>query len=162
MLVVPSMVITVTVSRHLALRLFALEQARRRDAALLRLGNSLIGVSDDTRIRELARACTEEIVAATPGLRLITVDDHAPDVVVVERFGEFGKPTPTLPATVLPADRTLGEPQPPLDGGPLTTSVGRALHWLAVPVPDRPARWTFVGWRRVAPARGPQAPVRRP
>jgi hypothetical protein len=108
-LVVPSVVITVTMSRHLALRLFALEQARRRDAALLRLGNSLIGLSDDTRIRELARACTEEIVAATPGLRLITVDDHAPDVVV-ERFGSSGSRRRPCPPRCCPPTARSANP----------------------------------------------------
>jgi hypothetical protein len=64
---VAGMFLTASVARYLALGLFARDAAQRRDAALVRLGNRLIGVTDRAEIVGAARECTHALCAATDG-----------------------------------------------------------------------------------------------
>jgi hypothetical protein len=65
---VAGMFLTVGVARYLALGLFAREEAQRRDAALVRLGNRLIRVTDRGEIQGAAKECAAALCAATGGL----------------------------------------------------------------------------------------------
>ncbi len=148
---VPAMVLTVVVSRYLVLSLFAREQAQQRDAALVRLGRGLIGAWDVTALHQLARACAVAITDATPGLRMILVEDgdDETELAVLERHGAFERQPATLPRAALPTDLTAQTPRPARDGAAISAAVGVPAQWLALPV--LPGSTLLVG----APSRVP-------
>jgi diguanylate cyclase (GGDEF)-like protein len=148
---VPQMFLTAGVARYLGLSLFAREQAQKRDAALMRLGHRLIGLTDREDIRRQVFACTDAICAATPGLRLVTVLLSGNGAVVVDHAGDLPVVPAMLPTSILPID-PLGGVQPLPASGPLAAAAGADCTWLGVPMADDAPGWILIGApRRVPP-----------
>jgi diguanylate cyclase (GGDEF)-like protein len=146
---VPVMFLTTGVARYLVLSLFAREQSQGRDAALVALGNQLIGTTDPVVITQRATECAGVLCATTPGLRLLVIliiDDRA---VVVDHHGGPERAPATLPMSVLPVDEAGGV-QPVPDEEPLAGLAGPRAGWLAVPLVDDTRGWVLIGCPRRA------------
>jgi GGDEF domain-containing protein len=141
----PAMFVTMAVARHLALGLFARERSQLRDAALLRLGNALFGVTDRGAIYELATDCSSAICAATPEMLVLVVMGIGTEQRVDVMAGEFRYVPTRLPAGVLPLDATPGVPWPLLDSQPLADAAGIPSEWLGLIMPEEPGGWFLLG-----------------
>ena len=119
------------VARHLATVLFERQQAQACDAALVRLGTHLLGVTDTAEIEQRAWETTQEICRVTPGLRAVHVADGDDRLRVLRSVGPPGQVPVTLDRTWIWSgpDNTAGAP-----GG-----------WTAVPFPDAPGQYMLVG-----------------
>jgi len=99
--VVPMMVVTVVISRHLAANLQARERAARRDAVHVAVGSELLGVTDETEIRRIAWVAIAGICAVTPGLRVLKVVRVQGAWRVERATGELAAVPTTLPPDLL-------------------------------------------------------------
>jgi diguanylate cyclase (GGDEF)-like protein len=142
----PTMFLVVAVFRYLALSLFAREESQRRDAALARFGAELLGLTDQ---REIYR-CTREAVAAfsatTAGLQaFVGFRDAETGAIRLMDQALF----PDGPAVRQPE----ASPSPAVPREPIVVSGSAALSraagfegkWLALPLPDQPSQWIFLG-----------------
>jgi diguanylate cyclase (GGDEF)-like protein len=150
---VPLLLLTMAVARHHADGLFTRGQSRQRGAALVRLGNELIGVTDKATIYQRSRECALAICAATPQLRALFAHGAGDTQLVGEYAGTFRQVPHALPRTVLPVG---AEPQlgawPLADQQLLNEAVGVPCAWLALPMPEEPDGWILLGApRRVPP-----------
>jgi diguanylate cyclase (GGDEF)-like protein len=142
---VPVMFLTVSVARYLVLSLFTREQSQERGAALVRLGNALIGLTDPVQIRRHATECAHALCAATPRLRLLLVRtvDAGSDPEVVDHAGEVRDIPPTVPMAIL--QRGSNGEQPVAGPGPLAGIAGPEVRWHVVPLADPPGGWILAG-----------------
>lgn len=149
----PIILLTMAVARHLALGLFTRGQSRQRDAALVRLGNELIGATDKATILQRARECAMAICAATPGMRALFLHGDADAQVVVGQGGPFRRTLGSLPRTVLPArPEGISGAWPLIDHRLLDDAAGARCEWLALPLPEEADSWIVLGGpRRVPP-----------
>ena len=150
---VPLLLVTMAVARHHADGLFTRGQSRQRGAALVRLGNELIGVTDKATIYQRARECAAAICAATPQMRALFAHGAGDTQLIAEYAGTFRQVPHALPRAVLPA---RAEPQlgawPLADQQLLNDAVGVPCAWLALPMPEEPDGWILLGApRRVPP-----------
>ncbi|WP_129337386.1 sensor domain-containing diguanylate cyclase [Cellulomonas endophytica] len=160
----PIMLMTVLVARHLALGLFAREQAKRRDAALARLGTALIGERDREEILRLTGATADALCDATPGLRLLVARAEADGLVVARTAGPWRAVPERLPLGVLPPGAAAAGGRAALravggagdgaetvtvlavaDDAALADAAGEAVRWSCLPLPDGPGLWQLVG-----------------
>jgi diguanylate cyclase (GGDEF)-like protein len=170
---VPVMLLTVAVARHHALGLFTRGQSRQRDAALVRLGNALIGVTDKATIYDCSADCARSICSATPEMRAVFLRGGGDRSRVTGCAGDFRRPPLTVPASVLPASVLPGSsPSGSSPSGPvlaaesrhrpgvsaladtrlLDDAVGVRCAWLALALPEEPDGWILLGApRRVPP-----------
>jgi len=150
---IPVMLLTMAVARHHALGLFTRGQSRQRDAALVRLGNELIGVTDKATIYQRSRTCAATVCAATPEMRAVFLYGEGDAQLVAGQAGPFRRTLLTLPRAVLPVDAERRPGAWPLvDHRLLDDAVGLRCAWLALPLPEEPNGWIVLGApRRVPP-----------
>ncbi|WP_214402203.1 putative bifunctional diguanylate cyclase/phosphodiesterase [Pseudonocardia lacus] len=140
---VPVMFLTVAVARYLVLSLFSREQSQERGTALVRLGNTLIGLTDDAEIRRRGTECAHALCAATPGLRLLLVRVVDGEAVVVSDAGDVREVPRTLPASML---RDTGPDERPVaDTAALAGIAGPDAGWVVLPLADPPGGWILAG-----------------
>ncbi len=142
---VPALWLTMLVARALARSLFAREQSRRRDAALVQLGNRLIGLTDRTEIHQQGRTCVAAICAATPGLRALTLSGDGEQLRVLDHAGELAPVPRELPRAVLPGDPGIGGVHRFADGPATAGLIGPSAEWLGVALPGEPDGWIALG-----------------
>jgi diguanylate cyclase (GGDEF)-like protein len=151
---VPLLVLTMAVARHHAHGLFTRAQSRQRDAALVRLGKELIGVTDKATIYQRSRDCAVAICAATPEMRVLFLHGEGDSHLITEEAGRFRRSLRSLPRLVLPVgvERQLGA-WSLVDQALLDDAVGVHCAWLALPLPEEePDGWIVLGApRRVPP-----------
>ncbi len=148
----PLIVLTMVVARHLARGLFSREQSQVRDAALVRLGNDLVGVTDRDMIYARSSDCCLAICAATPGIRTLAVLGSGDQQQIQVQAGEFTSDIPPLPLTIMPTDATTAEARPLLSSRLLDRAAGERCAWLALPLPEEPDGWILLGMpHRVPP-----------
>jgi diguanylate cyclase (GGDEF)-like protein len=140
----PALWLTMLVARALARSLFAREQSRRRDAALVELGHRLIGRTEPAAIHTEARRCLSALCAATPGLRALIVCRERTGLPVVHHVGWPDRAPAALPATLLPAGPAAGSVHP-LPARDLAGLLGFDAGWLAVALPEDAAGWVVLG-----------------
>ncbi|MGY1857999.1 diguanylate cyclase domain-containing protein [Modestobacter sp. SYSU DS0290] len=133
------------VARHLALGLFAREQAQARDAALVALGTRLLGVTDEVEVSARGWAAARDICAATPGLAILALQADGPALRAVVGAGVATADLSPFPRTVVPAAESTGVLRPVPAPQPLVAATGIAGEWLCVPTPDHEGRYLFVG-----------------
>ncbi|WP_433556576.1 putative bifunctional diguanylate cyclase/phosphodiesterase [Pseudonocardia xinjiangensis] len=141
--VVPVMFVTAGVARYLVLSLFAREQSQKRDAALVRLGSRLIGVTERRKIQETGTECARAICEATPDMQLLIVILRGSRAAVVGHAGSSEQSPCTVPISVLPANLDLGV-QPLPDSEPLKELTGVGGTWIGVPLPET-GGWILLG-----------------
>jgi diguanylate cyclase (GGDEF)-like protein len=140
----PALWLTMLVARALARSLFAREQSRCRDAALVEVGHRLIGLTEIDAIHTEAARCLSALCAATPGLRAIVVRLEPAGLRVLDRFGWPGPPPALLPAALLPATPPAGGVHP-IPAADLGGRLGFDTGWLAIALPDRTGGWVVLG-----------------
>jgi len=152
--IVPLVFTTLAVARHLAFGLFTRERGQRRDTVLTELGSRLLTLVDGAAIHAAAWDAAAGICAATPGLRLVVVQEDGAELAVVGSCGEVGRLPETLPRALVGGPAAPGGPWRPVGAAPLAAASGSAGGWLVSLVPQRVDRWAFVGGpsRRVAEA----------
>ena len=139
-------VLTMVVARHHALCLFSRSQSRERDAALVRLGHDLIGLTDRAAIHARSRECSSAICAATPQMRALFVLGAGPERRIEVHAGRFRGPPATLGPSVLPAEAGLQRrPWPVLETDELDVAAGVRCQWVALPLPEEPDGWLILG-----------------
>ncbi len=141
----PIVLTTVVGSRHLAVALLAREATRERDAALVSLGGSLLGLTDTAEIARRAWASVEAIRVRTPGLRAVLVDaGGTDDVPVLARSGDVAREVAALPCEVLVpgSDDDVREVG---DTAPLTAMTGSDDEWSALPWPTAARHVLLIG-----------------
>ncbi|NEK57929.1 EAL domain-containing protein [Geodermatophilus sabuli] len=149
----PVLLLTAVGARHLALGLFAREQTRGRDAALLTLGTGLVGVTDLMAIRLQGWTATTEICRMTPGLRVAVVaDDGNGHLRVAAQVGDFDRTLDVLPLDLLPHGGLPNECREVTDPGLLGTAGGFTRQWLCMPLPASPGRYMLLGAPDTVPA----------
>jgi len=144
---VPVMFLTMAVARYLVLSLFTREQSQERGAALVRLGNALIGLTDPDEVRRHGTECARALCAATPGLRLLLLrgTDDDGDAVVVNHAGDVRELPRTVPMSVVRSAAAGGLPDPDPDPDPLAAVAGPDLRWHVLPLADPPGGWILAG-----------------
>jgi diguanylate cyclase (GGDEF)-like protein len=142
----PVVVLTMVVARHHAICLFSRSQSRERDAALVRLGHDLIGLTDRAAIHARSRECSSAICAATPQMRALFVLGAGPERRIEVHAGRFRCPPATLGPSVLPAEAGLQRrPWPVLETDELDVAAGVRCQWVALPLPEEPDGWLILG-----------------
>ncbi len=101
--VVPTMLLTVIVGRHLAGILRARAQAARLDEVHGSVGSQLLGTTDSAEIREIAWNAIARICEVTPGLRVMKAVAHHGELRVARVTAGFTVVPQVLPATMLSA-----------------------------------------------------------
>jgi diguanylate cyclase (GGDEF)-like protein len=155
----PVLILTTVAARHLAVGIFALEQARRRDAALSELGVHLLAAPDRRAIHEHAWTAVETICDTCPGLMAALIRLRPDGAYVLRRStGLVGL------AAYLPRLRPADLPPPSRDGPPVAqVAVEAALlrgatgvdgRWTALRLADPPGTLVLVGHPRRLPAEG--------
>ncbi|MGY1840996.1 MULTISPECIES: diguanylate cyclase domain-containing protein [unclassified Modestobacter] len=144
----PLVFLLAVVARHLALGLFARERAQARDAALVRLGTRLLGLTDEAEVAARGWAAAEEVCAATPGLVILALEDDGTALRLVDAAGGLGNGLPPLPRTFVTEIAGTDEWHPVTPPPELMTATS-AQTWLRLPTPDHEDRFLLVG------ARGP-------
>jgi diguanylate cyclase (GGDEF)-like protein len=149
--VIPTMLLTVIVGRHLVGILRAREQAARLDEVHVSVGSQLLGVTDAVQIRRIAWVAYAGICAAMPGLRVLKVVTDGVALRVDGATGGFAGVPATLPAAVLSSrGDDGGTGRPTVRGlGELDAAVGTPCAWTCVPLPDVPDQrgraWLLLG-----------------
>ncbi len=154
---IPVMLLTAAVARYLARSLIAREQAQHRDAALVRLGDRLIGLGDEPTIHRRAAECAAALVAATPGLRSLVALPAGAGHRVIDQLGGFPHELTelrpgTLPARSVDTRSADTEVRPVADPRVFAAAAGIRGEWLAVPLADVPGGWIVLGAPRRVPA----------
>ena len=149
---VPALCLSVLVARSLSRTLFAREQARRRDAALVELGHRLIGLTDPVAIHAEARRCTAAICAATPGLRAMVLAGDGTRLRVQYRAGDFDPGPVALPRSLLPADPDPSVAHPFTGGTTPAGLTGVEAAWVGVLLTEEPDGWIALGAPAGVPA----------
>jgi diguanylate cyclase (GGDEF)-like protein len=147
---VPTMFLTVVVSRHLAGLLQARQQAARRDAIHAALGPRLLAVQGAGQIRDIAWEAITGICDVTPGLRVLKVVPDG-DVWQIRRAShDLPSPAPVLVRDALPDLGERGAPVTAFTSTQLDRAVDAHCTWVSIPQPDVPderARaWFLLGF----------------
>ncbi|MHB1011007.1 MAG: putative bifunctional diguanylate cyclase/phosphodiesterase [Propionibacteriaceae bacterium] len=149
--VVPTMLLTVIVGRHLAGILRARAQAARLDEVHGSVGPQLLGTTDSAQIREIAWVAIARICEVTPGLRVMKAVAQHEELGVARVTAGFTRAPKVLPAVMLSALVCEdGVRQGAIDGRTvLDSAAGEVCAWACVPLPevhDQVGRvWLFVG-----------------
>ena len=143
--VVPVLVTTVAVARHLALGLFAREESQRRDTALNELGNRLLGLTDAAAIQEWGWAAVRSVCAVTPGLRVLVLDSDGDLLRVAGHAGGFVDLPSSLPTDVVRSLTTDGQTWSPAADRAMDAAVGERIAWQCGLLPHRTDRWLLFG-----------------
>ncbi|OIQ82402.1 cyclic di-GMP phosphodiesterase Gmr [mine drainage metagenome] len=155
--VIPTMLLTVIVGRHLAGILRARAQAAQLDEVHGSVGPQLLGTTDSAQIREIAWAAIVRICEVTPGLRVMKAVAQHEELAVARVTNGFCRAPNVMPAQMLSALACEdGVCQGAIDGrAALDAAAGEVCAWVCVPLPevhDQVGRvWLFVG----APVRVP-------
>lgn len=151
--VIPTLFLTVIVARQLGRGLLAREQGMRRDMALATTGSRLLGVTDAAAIRVMAWTASEEICAATPGLRLLKTVRAGPVLRVEGATGGFSTVPATLPAGVITARKGPAGARV-TDPAPLDAAVGAPIEWACISLTEQEEdAWLLVGApKKIPPA----------
>ena len=143
----PAALVTAGVARWIGRSLFAREESQHRDAALVELGQQLIGLTDRATIHDRARECATAICAATPGLSVVILFGEPSGLRVAETIGAVAQ----APATLLRSAMPVHGRSPLADDTALRDMARRGTAWLGFPWPDHPEGWLLLG----APSRVP-------
>jgi diguanylate cyclase (GGDEF)-like protein len=149
--VLPVLVLTTFVVRHLATGLFAREADQDREAALAALGGQLLGVTDRRQIMRQAWATAEAVCAATPGLRTAVLHAEGDLLRVVGSAGGFLRSPTTLPRDTVPAEVRPGAALPITPPASLVLSSGIRGEWLVLAMPDAPGSFMLLGGAPTVP-----------
>jgi diguanylate cyclase (GGDEF)-like protein len=144
-----NMLLTVVVARYLAMSLFAREEAQRRDAALVRLGQQLIGLTDRGEITARAHECSAAICAGTRGLSALLVRGAGDHLAVVQHVGALDRARARLPRSAVPPGTATAVARPVTDRDALAALPGRA--WVCVALADQDDLWILLGAARRVP-----------
>ncbi len=158
--ILPTMLLTVVVGRHLSGIVGDRHAAARRNAILADLGTELLAIKEPSTILDAACRAMDGICAATPGLRVArVVDDGGPVVRIAKHAGHFAVvPTelPTQLPTELPTELprrdiplvqarngvvAAGVPWPEIDPGRRPE-----CRWWRIPSFDGEQSWQVVGY----------------
>ena len=156
----PTLFLTVMVSRYLASSLQAREQSARRDAVHALMGSQLLGVIDAAEIREIFWTAIAGICAATPGLRVLKVVREGKALRVDGATGGFAGIPATLPISVLSVRRADGAAGNDMANSPaeLDTAAGLPCAWACVPLPhvynQQGGGWLLLGSPLKVPVEG--------
>ncbi|MEO6145136.1 MAG: EAL domain-containing protein [Dermatophilaceae bacterium] len=156
----PTLLLTVLVSRHFAGSVQAREQSARRDAVHALLGSQLLGVIDAAEIRQIFWGAIAGICAATPGLRVLKVIREGEALRVDGATGGFAGVPATLPITVLSVRRRDGEAGSEMADSPaeLDAAAGIPCAWACVPLPhvhnQQGGGWLLLGSPLKVPVEG--------
>jgi diguanylate cyclase (GGDEF)-like protein len=149
----PLLFLAVLIARQLGGGLLAREQGVRRDMALATTGSQLLGVTDGAAIRAMAWAASDEICAATPGLRIVKAVRDGPVLRVEGATGGFFTVPGTLPGGVIttrtgPAGARVTNP------APLDAAVGAPIEWACISLTEQEEdAWLLVGApKKILPA----------
>lgn len=143
--ILPVLLLTSFVVRHLALGVFARQAHQDRDAALAALGGRLLGVTDRREIMRRAWITAESVCAATPGLRAVVLRVDGDEVRVVGSTGGFLRPLTSLPAALLPQRLAPDEVRRVDPSTALVLSSGVPGEWLCLAMPDSPGGYVLLG-----------------
>ena len=143
----PAFFLTVTVARHLALALFAREQSRDRDAALVELSARLLGITDRDTIYALARQAAHRICQASPGLRVAVVraDRDRDQLQVLRTAGPFVTVPEVLRSSVVLGGADGTGVWPAQDTESLDDAAGTNGHWVCLALPEQPGLTMLLG-----------------
>ena len=156
----PTLLLTVMVSRYLAGSLQAREQSARRDAVHALMGSQLLGVIDAAEIRQIFWTAIAGICAATPGLRVLKVVREGEALRVDGATGGFAGVPATLPITILSVRRGDGETGNDMANSPaeLDAAAGLPCAWACVPLPhvyhQQGGGWLLLGSPLKVPVEG--------
>jgi diguanylate cyclase (GGDEF)-like protein len=139
----PALWLTMLVARALARSLFAREQSRRRDAALVELGHRLIGRTERDAIHTDGRRCLVALCAATPGLRAVVVRAGRDGPAVVDHAGWTDPPPAALSRLIAQTSSPRGLDPVAVDG--LRALFGPRTGWSGVALPCEPGGWVLLG-----------------
>jgi diguanylate cyclase (GGDEF)-like protein len=149
----PLLFLAVLIARQLGGGLLAREQGVRRDMALATTGSQLLGVTDAAAIRAMAWAASDEICAATPGLRIVKAVRDGPVLRVEGATGGFFTVPGTLPGGVIttrtgPAGARVTNP------APLDAAVDAPIEWACISLTEQEEdAWLLVGApKKILPA----------
>lgn len=135
----------VLIARQLGGGLLAREQGVRRDMALATTGSQLLGVTDAAAIRAMAWTASEEICAATPGLRILKAVRAGPVLRVEGATGGFSTVPATLPAGVITTPTGTAGARV-TNPAPLDAAVGAAIEWACISLTEQEEdAWLLVG-----------------
>ena len=143
--ILPVLVLTAVVVRHLAVGLFEREADEIRDAALATLGGQLLGLTDRRAILARAWETAEAVCAATPGLRVVVLYRDGDVLRVGGSAGGFLRAPTALPSSLLPIDLVPGDVRQVQPTDSLVLSSGVRGEWLALPMPDSPGGCMLLG-----------------
>ncbi|WP_139224370.1 GGDEF domain-containing protein [Cellulomonas marina] len=154
----PLALVILFVARHLAVHLFAREQAQGRQEALAALGTRLLSVTGTEEIYEAAWTATAAVCRTTPGLRALTVQPTPGLLVVRGTAGPFAVTPQALPRDALPHDLPQELPGADDEGVPvaahaaglLDAAADETCRWLALPIAGVEG-WMLLGAPRQVP-----------
>ncbi len=135
----PLLGVTVLLVRLLHAGVSGMVQAARRDAALAVGGGRLVGTATVAEAYTYAWEVSDELCAATPGLRILVADAIGGEVAVRGSSGPFRQVPATIDVGVLVDDP---EPGTVRDGRALDAAAGEPCTWRWLPLPDP----TTPGW----------------
>ncbi len=127
------------VSAFLARSLHDREQARLRDAALLRLGSRLVGLVDHEMIRSRSYECLVALCDATPGLAAVTARGTPDGLTVINRAGAAA-----APAVVRYSDLYATTGVDPSGDAITTVGTGHDGRWLGIRMPLQHESWILL------------------
>ena len=143
---VPVLLMSVVVARHLALGLFAREEAQRRDAALVTLGQRLLGNPDRSEVLDIGWATVAEMCRVTPGLLMFLVEPVEGALLAVRQAGDLDGELSVLPLAALPAVPPTGQLRPVADESSFVqVAPGTAGTWVCLAAPEEPPGWLVLG-----------------
>ena len=138
--------IVAAVSSFLARSMNAREQARLRDAALVQLGNRLIGVTDRATIQARAFEGLETMCRVTPGMRALVATGTPERLAVLAHAGDVA----SVPVVVESSDLYgITSVEPAADGSRPVVATGSDGPWLGVRM--QLDSWILVGPPRAVP-----------
>jgi diguanylate cyclase (GGDEF)-like protein len=144
--VLPTMIVTVIIGRHLYDNFMARELAARRDAVHVMTGAQLLGVVDASEIRAIAWDAAVQVCSFTPGLRVLEVVSEANIGRVAMKVGEFlHDPAVVCSATVATLARHDGDATDCAALSELDACTGELCVWNWTPIPDEEASWLVAG-----------------